>query len=145
MTTFLILIVDTERQDGDIRLEGGVTVTLISGRVEVYLNGTWGTVCDDGWTITNADVVCQQLGYDGATSALRRATYGDSTGPIYYDDVRCTGSEARLVNCSHSGTGIHNCQHSEDVGVECSATRSQLISDLSMLQCTDSDLLEAIE
>ena len=118
---------------------------ILSGRVEVYINGTWGTVCDDGWSITDADVVCRQLGYDGAKRAHTQAIYGEGTGPIYYDDVACTGSEARLVNCSHSGFGIHNCQHSEDAGVECSTTKSQLTSDLSMLQCTDSGLFQAIE
>ena len=99
----------------------------VSGRVEVYFNGTWGTVCDDIWDTKDADVVCRQLGYDEATRAPLEATYGEGTGPIYFDNVICTGSEARLVNCSHNGVGVHNCFHSEDAGAECVTTISRLI------------------
>ena len=47
--------------NGDIRLADGNT--LSEGRVEVCLNGVWGTVCDDSWGTTDAQVVCNQLGY----------------------------------------------------------------------------------
>ena len=89
------------------------------GRVEVYHNNTWGTVCDDSWDITDANVVCQQLNYSRAISALGDAYFGEGSGPIHYDEVTCNGTETRLADCSHSGIGIHNCGHGEDAGVRC--------------------------
>ena len=106
--------------EGSIRLVGGSTVN--EGRVEVNHNGVWGTVCDDSWDITDANVVCRQLGYSGAIAARSLAYFGSGSGPIYYDNVACTGNETRLADCSHRGIGVHDCVHVEDAGVVCGNT-----------------------
>ena len=99
------------------------------GRVEVYHNNAWGTVCHDSWDFTDATVVCQQLNYSGAVSALRHAYFGAGSGPIHYDEVACTGTETRLADCSHSGIGIHNCGHHEDAAVRCDTIPCEWITD----------------
>ena len=49
---------------GTIRLIGGTS--SLEGRVEVCVNGVWGTVCSDGWTAVDANVACRQLGHSGS-------------------------------------------------------------------------------
>ena len=94
------------------------------GRVEIFYNGNWGTVCDDSWDINDARVVCRQLGFPYAVSAPHSARFGRGSGEILLDNVGCSGSESTIVNCRHNGWGLHNCQHSEDASVICSSMLS---------------------
>ncbi|XP_042611245.1 deleted in malignant brain tumors 1 protein-like [Cyprinus carpio] len=102
----------------DTRLVNGVDSCC--GRVEIYHNGQWGTVCDDNWDMTNAAVVCRQLECGSAISALHNAAFGQGSGSVWLDDVKCLGSEGSLTQCSHSELGTHDCNHGEDAGVVCS-------------------------
>lgn len=105
-------------KEGGVRLMGWSSSN--SGRVEVYHSGAWGTVCDDGWSLTNANVVCKQLGYpDGASTWEESAYFGKGEGPILLDDVTCTGRERYLADCENDGWYYNNCDHNEDVGVRC--------------------------
>ena len=112
-----LLILYAAYVEGDLRLVGGTSTD--EGRVEVYLNGEWGTVCDNDWDTTDATVVCQQLGHLRAVSTHGGAHFGEGSGPIWYDNVDCVGDETNITQCSHSGIGVHNCTHSQDAGVVC--------------------------
>nr|XP_054772380.1 deleted in malignant brain tumors 1 protein-like [Lytechinus pictus] len=102
-----------------VRLVGGDTPN--EGRVEVQHSEyyySWGTVCSDSWDINDATVVCRMLGYPGVSSAMK--SFGPGSGDIILDNVNCDGSETHLAHCNHAGYLVHNCDHTEDVGVECS-------------------------
>ena len=116
----------------------GVAVRLVEGssyyegRVELYYNGEWGTVCDDGWSSTDAGVVCRQLGLGTYGWSYSSAYYGQGSGPIWLDNVYCTGSESIITSCGHLGFNVtRSCSHWEDAGVWCYGTRG-----MAMLEYT---------
>lgn len=101
-----------------LRLENGPG--RCAGRVEVLYNHQWGTVCDNGWSLAEAAVVCRQLGCGTAVSAPGSAHFGQGSGRIWLDSVNCTGTEATLSECQARPWGSNSCDHHEDAGVVCS-------------------------
>ncbi|ELK36776.1 Putative scavenger receptor cysteine-rich domain-containing protein LOC619207 [Myotis davidii] len=105
-------------EEGSVRVSGGED--SCSGRVELWHEGSWGTVCDDAWDLADAEVVCRQLGCGRAISALAGAAFGPGSGPVWLDEVGCRGSEASLWGCPAEPWGRADCGHKEDAGVRCS-------------------------
>ncbi|XP_039767264.1 scavenger receptor cysteine-rich domain-containing protein SCART1-like [Ornithorhynchus anatinus] len=101
-----------------------------SGRVEVWHDGSWGTVCDDAWDLADAHVVCRQLGCGVALAALGLAAFGPGKGTIWLDEVRCQGGEASLRDCPAAPWGRTDCGHKEDAAVNCSGERQVTTSPL---------------
>ena len=93
--------------------------------MEVQHNGVWGTVCDYGWDIHDAQVICNQLGFGKATAAIHDAFYGEGIGRIWLDHLNCAGNEESIKNCSHNGWDSYYaqyyCSHGDDVSVKCSS------------------------
>ncbi len=128
-------------EDGDIRLVGGSS--HLDGRVEICHSGVWGTVCSNSWGVIEARVVCRQLQNisAGKTDCLTSVSYvcsntlmfnaefnatarvngyfGPGEGPIFLDQVQCTGHEDRLLDCPNLGLEVYSCNHLSDAGVTC--------------------------
>ncbi|KAG5855222.1 hypothetical protein ANANG_G00046800 [Anguilla anguilla] len=103
--------------DGVVRLVGADIPW--EGRLEVFHNGDWGTVCSNGWTELHARVVCRQLGFRGRAEVAVDGAFGEGSGLILLDGVRCSGSERSLLDCGHGEWGRHGCSHRQDVAVRC--------------------------
>uniref|UniRef100_A0A4W2C9F1 SRCR domain-containing protein n=1 Tax=Bos indicus x Bos taurus TaxID=30522 RepID=A0A4W2C9F1_BOBOX len=121
-----------------LRLRGGDSEC--SGRVEVWHNGSWGTVCDDSWSLAEAEVVCQQLGCGQALEAVRSAAFGPGNGSIWLDEVQCGGRESSLWDCVAEPWGQSNCKHEEDAGVRCSGVRTTLPTTTAGTRTTSNSL-----
>ncbi len=100
----------------NVRLVGGHS--RCAGRVEVLHRGQWGTVCNIGWDLADAAVVCRELDCGEPVDALGGDHFGPASGPTWMSNVMCTGSESTLKNCGSSGWSKSVCR--TDAGVICS-------------------------
>ena len=108
-----------------VRLVGGAN--SFEGRVEIFHNNIWGTICRNYWDINVATVLCRQLGFYGEASAARFGP-GSDDQPIWLTKVNCTGEENFITDCSHNPWGINYCHHQGDAGVTCSGNNNYAIA-----------------
>ena len=115
---------------GDLRLvqqerTSDGSASFSAGRLEIFINSTWGSVCSDNFDMMDAHVACRQLGYSGAisTDTSFHTPYGRGrTGPIWLDEVGCDDQNMlHLLSCPNSGLGEHDCDHFSDVAVVCNS------------------------
>ncbi|KAF7990581.1 hypothetical protein HCN44_000386 [Aphidius gifuensis] len=113
-------ICTAENLDYGIRLGG--SDNKYEGRVEVKVFGHWGQVCDDGFGMIDAEVICKELGFNfGALKVRPGGFFGNLDPPTRFtvDQLRCTGNETSLRECDFDGWGVHNCQPEEAAGIVC--------------------------
>ncbi|XP_072529568.1 uncharacterized protein [Salminus brasiliensis] len=96
-----------------LRLKGGEG--SCSGRLEVYHNAEWGSVCDDLWDIKDTEVVCKQLGCGPAKRAGGSSAFGAGEGTVWLNRVTCKGNEFHLWDCPHSLKRHTGCSHRAEV------------------------------
>ncbi|KAL7863118.1 hypothetical protein SRHO_G00121020 [Serrasalmus rhombeus] len=117
----------------------------ITGVVEVFYNGEWGSICDDDFTLSNAHVLCRHLGFVEALSWSHSAKYGAGTGKIWLDNVMCSGSEKSIEKCLSRGWGNSDCTHEEDAGVVCKDERLPGFLDSNIIEMqVDENRMEEI-
>ena len=91
-----------EGSPSNIRLEGG----RFPHEGNIMVDGQ--PVCDDGFTLINADVACKELGYFGAVSFTQKSRYGWTSPDFIMDNVECNGTESRLLDCQHTKVLVIN-------------------------------------
>lgn len=99
---------------------------MCSGRVEVFYNGQWGTVCDAGWDATDATVVCKHMDCGTPVTSRAGAFFGQGSGPVWLDDVSCFGDESTVKQCLSKELGTSTCTHGQDAGVSCRSRFNEL-------------------
>lgn len=116
----------------DIRLVNGDNVC--SGRVEVFYNGQWGTVCDAGWDLKDASVVCKHMDCGTPITARPGAFFGQGSGPVWLEDVSCFGDEPTVKHCPSKELETSLCSHGQDAGVSCQSKLYNVTKDLVVIR-----------
>ncbi|XP_015199315.2 lysyl oxidase homolog 3B isoform X1 [Lepisosteus oculatus] len=114
------------------------------GRIEVFFKGEWGTICDDDFSLENAQVLCKQLGFISATGWAHSAKYGKGTGKIWLDNVQCSGSENSIGDCKSRGWGNSDCTHDEDAGVVCKDERLPGFVESNVIEQVEENRVEEV-
>ena len=108
--SYLFSTVPVRLVDGDSPAEG---------RVELFYNGAWGTVCNEGWDLRDGHVICRMLGYNHALEATDGRRYRNFKSYIWLSAVKCSGIESNILACRHGGWGTRQCSQSGQAGVVC--------------------------
>ncbi|XP_032446902.1 scavenger receptor cysteine-rich type 1 protein M160-like isoform X1 [Xiphophorus hellerii] len=91
-----------------------------SGRLEVKTDQSWSSVCEKGFDLQDAEVVCREIGC-GPPSVHQGALYGEAEAPVGSREFLCEGSESALLNCSsRKSSGRNSCSPGQAVGLTCS-------------------------
>ncbi|XP_049880700.1 lysyl oxidase homolog 2 [Pectinophora gossypiella] len=113
-----------------LRLSGGRSSS--EGRVEIYHNGTWGSICADGWTLYEASTVCRHLALGFAEQALHTDYFGASI--LTLSGVQCDGNENNLFMCRHQQIGDVTCPG--DAGHVAAVSCTNRLADLTLDSAT---------
>lgn len=120
-------------KEDDVTFELDAGVGDNDGFVRVNYRDGYGYVCDDFWDLTDANVVCKQLGFEGADEAYIGGTVPVAGAAYYLDNLNCTGDEASLLYCTHGGFGSHDCSTDEAASVVCTSSQSEFWLDLRIV------------
>ncbi|XP_033725597.1 deleted in malignant brain tumors 1 protein-like isoform X1 [Pecten maximus] len=112
---------DSSSMGGRMTIAQGTSFRLYGQQLQVYHDGMWGTVCDDGIGEDTVKGICKLI-YGTWPSSVTYYTRGGSNAvPILLDDLECTRSYYYYdePRCSANYWGVNNCGHSEDLNMAC--------------------------
>ena len=96
-------------------MTGGATI--YEGQVEVFINGQWGTVCGDGIGTSEAETLCQSLGFGPFQSIMKNFT--SSTGvPVLVSDLICSEYYDHFLKCTFNQSSPE-CSSLSNLGLKC--------------------------
>ncbi len=88
----------SKTSDVSVRLVDGTAAC--SGRVEIYKDSEWGTICDEGLDDVEGNLVCYEAGCGPLISIQPSAFFGEGSGSLLTDDLNCSGNESSVLNCN---------------------------------------------
>lgn len=105
-----------------VRLSDGVSPS--QGRVEVFDEGEWKSMCSLGWRNSEATVVCRMLGFPPATGVTSKSAFGAGGLPIWLHEFSCNGTERQLTECAMDTIFSYDdlwfyCDDGKEAGVVC--------------------------
>jgi deleted-in-malignant-brain-tumors protein 1 len=103
--------------EGSVRLSG--STIQFAGRVEICIENTWTTLCDQSWDLSDAQVACRELGYSPYGAIPTYGCYTEGQLSFGITSLNCVGNEDSLINCSHSSPSLYNCWSYNDAGLVC--------------------------
>ncbi|CAH0721254.1 unnamed protein product, partial [Brenthis ino] len=117
-----------------LRLVGGRNSR--EGRIEIYYNGVWGSICPDGWTLYEASAVCRHLALGHAEQALQTDYFGSSR--IILSGVQCEGNETNIFMCKYQDFGDVTCpgKNGHVAAVVCTYYLADLVLDTTAIEMT---------
>ena len=115
------------------------STTMSEGRLEVWYGGRWWSVCDDRWTMTNTDVVCDEMGLGRGVSFTRSynaANLWTAMSPVMigFDDVECDVTDTSIFQCRQAPFGFPpDCAETQTIGLRCAGSSGN--SDFCVASC----------
>ena len=93
----------------------------------MHYNGKWDAICDDGWVLNDAEVVCREPGFGQAIADRSEGYYGQGSGQVWLFDLSCTGTESSIVIFLHNEWEVDDSNRSSDVSISCAVPKYFLL------------------
>lgn len=95
-----------------------------AGRVEVFYNGTWGSICSNRMSQLTAVTMCKQLGCGDGGGIAMDFKYGRGSGPTWLDHIECTEQHSSLWQCQSDPWHPRSCDNrAEETHITCTGNQ----------------------